>query len=310
MSFGGPDALQPVDIPRPEPGPGEVRIRVHAAAVNPTDAIFRSGNGQARLLGDRPPPFVPGMDAAGIIDKIGPDNTGRLSVGDRVVALILPTGPHGGAYADEIVVPSASVVHAPAGLELTAASTLPLNALTARIALDTLNLSAGQTLAVTGAAGALGGFTLQLAKTEGLRVIADSPSGNEVLVRALGAESIVPRGDDIARSIRAAVPEGVDGLIDASNQQAQVLGAIADGGALVELVGWTGPAERGITLHNIVGPSAARDTHLLERLRDQAEVGTLTLRVAGVMPANKAPEAHRRLEAGGLNGRLVLDFTT
>src|SRR6202035_5599912 len=101
--FGGPDVLKIVDLPRPEPGPGEVRIRVHAAAVNPTDAIFRAGNGQARLLGDRPPPFVPGMDAAGIIDKVGPDNTGRLAVGDRVVALILPAGPHGGAYADEVV---------------------------------------------------------------------------------------------------------------------------------------------------------------------------------------------------------------
>ena len=63
MSFGGPEVLRPVDIPLPEPRPGEGRIRVHAAAVNPTDAIFRAGNGQARLREDRPPPFVPGMDA-------------------------------------------------------------------------------------------------------------------------------------------------------------------------------------------------------------------------------------------------------
>jgi len=59
------------------------RVWAEAAAVNPTDAIFRAGNGQARLLGDQPPSFVPGMDAAGIIDKIGPNNDGRLSVGDR-----------------------------------------------------------------------------------------------------------------------------------------------------------------------------------------------------------------------------------
>ena len=95
MSFGGPEVLRPVDMPLPEPGPGEVRIRVHAAAVNPTDAIFRSGGGQARLLGDRRPPFVPGMDAAGIIDKIGPDNDARLAVGDPVIALVLPAGPRG-----------------------------------------------------------------------------------------------------------------------------------------------------------------------------------------------------------------------
>ncbi len=133
MSFGGPEVLQPVDIPLPEPGPGEVRIRVHAASVNPTDAIFRAGNGQARLLGDQPPPFVPGMDAAGIIDRIGPNNDAWLAVGDPVIALVLPAGPHGGAYADHIIAPSASVVRAPAGVCLAAAATVPLNGLTARV---------------------------------------------------------------------------------------------------------------------------------------------------------------------------------
>ncbi len=129
MEFGGPENLQVLELPLPVPGTGEVRIRVRAAAVNPSDLLFRAGGGQARLLGDRPPPFVPGMDAAGVIDSVGSDTDGRLAVGDRVVALVLASGPRGGAYADEIVVPAASVVHAPKGADFPAASTLLLNGL-------------------------------------------------------------------------------------------------------------------------------------------------------------------------------------
>jgi NADPH:quinone reductase-like Zn-dependent oxidoreductase len=309
MRFGGPEVLRPINIPLPEPGRGEVRIRVHAAAVNPTDAIFRAGNGQARLLGDRPPPFVPGMDAAGIIDKIGPNNDGRLAVGDPVIALVLPAGPRGGACADQIVAPSASVVRAPAGVTLTAAATLPLNGLAARVALDALALTRGQTVAVTGSAGALGGYVIQLARADGLTVVADAAPADTELIRSLGADVVVARGEQVAAAIRAAVPAGVNGLVDAANQQALVLGGIADGGGLAEVRGWAGPGERNIAVHTIVANSVAADTRRLEQVRDLAERGTLTLRVAKVLPAERAAEAHRRLEHGGLRGRFVLDFT-
>src|SRR5439155_13804625 len=232
MTFGGPEALQVVELPVPEPGPGEVRIRVHAAAGTPTDLLFRSGGGQARRLGNRRPPFVPGMDAAGVIDNLGAAQDGRLAVGDRVIALVLPAGPHGGAYADQIVVPAASVVHAPKDIAFPAASTLLLNALTARAALDALNLTAGQTVAVTGAAGALGGYLIQLARADGMRVVADAAPADERLVRSLGADMVVTRGDGIAAAIRVVVPTGVDGLFDGAAQVHVVLPAIIDGGGL------------------------------------------------------------------------------
>jgi NADPH:quinone reductase len=282
---------------------------VHAAAVNPTDLLFRSGGGQARRLGNRRPPFVPGMDAAGVIDKLGADHDGRLAVGDRVITLVLPAGPHGGAYAEQIVVPAASVVHAPKDIAFPAASTLLLNALTARAALDALNVTAGQTVAVSGAAGALGGYLIQLARADGMRVVADAAPADERLVRSLGADMVVTRGDGIAAAIRVVVPTGVDGLFDGAAQEHVVLPAITDGGGLAEFRGWDGPSERGITIHPIVGSAAATDTPQLERLRDQVENGTLTLRVAAVLPAERAAEAHRRLAAGGVRGRLVLDFT-
>jgi len=93
----------------------------------------------------------------------------RLALGDHVVALLVPSGPHGGAYADYVVVPPASVVSAPVGVDFLAASTSLMNALTARLALDALGLTSGQTVAVTGSAGALGGFPIHLARAEGLR---------------------------------------------------------------------------------------------------------------------------------------------
>ncbi len=309
MEFGGPEALSVLDLPMPVPGSGEVRLRVHAAAVNPTDATFRSGGGQARLLGDRPPPYVPGMDAAGVVDELGPNTSTRLAVGDRVVALVLPAGPHGGAYAQYIVVPEASVVQAPRGVDLAAASTLLLNAVAARLALDALRLTPGQTVAVTGAAGALGGYAIQLAKAARLEVIADAAATDERLVTSLGADRLVPRGPDVALHVRALRQDGVDGLIDGAAQDGQVLRAIADGGALATVRGWAGPSERSITIFPIVSNSAANDTDLLRQLVDQVDDGTLGLRVASVLAADNAVQAHRQLAKGGLRGRLVLDFS-
>jgi NADPH2:quinone reductase len=150
--FGGPDVLELVDLPEPEPGPAEVRIRVHAVAVNPTDITFRTG-GRAPQLAELPRPYVPGMDAAGVVDKLGEGTDGRFVTGDAVVAYVIPMGPHGGSYAEKIVVGQGSVVHAPRGASFPEASTLLLNATTARLSLDALALPRGTTVAVSAAPG-------------------------------------------------------------------------------------------------------------------------------------------------------------
>ncbi|MEV0081895.1 NADP-dependent oxidoreductase [Saccharopolyspora sp. NPDC050642] len=306
--FGGPEALQVLDLPEPQAGPGEVRIRVHAAAVSPTDVMLRTGGHAVRMPGRRPP-FVPGMDVAGVIDQVGPGTDDRLAVGQRVIAMVLFISPHGGAYAEQVVVPAASVVPAPEGADFPAASTLLMNAMTARLALDALAVSRGGVIAVTGAAGAVGGYAVELAKADGLTVIADAAPHDVELVRGFGADHVVERGTDVADRIRALVPDGVAGLVDGSIQTTEVVPAIADGGALAELRGWSGPAERGIRVHPVMAPDGITDTKGLDALRRQVEDGTLTLRVAKVLPAEEAAEAHRLLEAGGLRGRLVLDFS-
>jgi NADPH:quinone reductase-like Zn-dependent oxidoreductase len=308
VEFGGPEKLIEVELPMPEPGDRRVRIRVHAATVNPTDTIFRSGGQYGRTL-ITDPPFIPGMDLAGVIDAVGPENDGRLNVGDRVVAMSLPNGRHRGAYADYVVVPAVSVVRAPKDLDLLTSSTFLMNALTARLSLDALALLPGQSLAVTGAAGCYGGFVVQLALADGIRVIADASPSDEALVGSLGDVQIVPRGDDVAASIRALLPEGVDGFADGSVQRELVVPAVKDGGGIAVIRGWEGQPGRGINVHQILVSSHYGETAKMERLVEQVEDGTLTLRVAEVFPAQQAAEAHRKLEAGGVRGRMVLDFS-
>ncbi|MGY0055991.1 alcohol dehydrogenase catalytic domain-containing protein [Streptomyces sp. LZ34] len=150
-----------------------------ASSIGPTcltatQPMVRRG---VAFVSDAEPPYVPGTEAAGVIEQIGPGVQSDLSVGDRVVAVAVVSGTHG-AYAEHLVVPAESVVRAPRGASDAEAATPAMNGLTARMALDPLQLPAGATVAVTGAAGAVGGYAVQLAKADGLRVIADAaPTG-------------------------------------------------------------------------------------------------------------------------------------
>ncbi len=305
-NYGGPEALEVVELPECHAGPGQVRLRVHAAAVNPTDTYVRDGDRAAQQQAD-PPPYVPGMDAAGIVDEVGPGVTTGLAVGDRAMASVLPKGAHG-AYRSSIVLPAESVTRAPAGRSHAEAATLPMNGLTARLSLDLLGLQPGQTLAVTGAAGAYGGYVVQLAKADGLTVIADAAEADTELVRSLGADVVVPRGEGFGAAVRERYPDGVDALADGAVQNAQVIAAVRDGGGFTSVRGFTAPAERNIRFTTTWVREYALEHAKLDRLREQAKAGAITLRVAGTYPAEQAAAAHARLERGGTRGRLVIEF--
>lgn len=305
MEFGGPEVLNVYDIPETHAGPGQVRIAVKAAAVNPTDTYTRNG-ARAEMLKDFPPPYVPGMDVAGIVDEVG-DAVTTVKVGDAVMAIVVPSGSHGG-YSESIVLPAGSVTLAPRGFSHAEAATLPMNGLTARLSLDQLALQPGQTLAVTGAAGAYGGYVVQLAKADGLRVIADASEKDEQLVRSLGADIVVPRGSDVAMHIRKHAPDGVDGLADGSVQNDEIVSAVKDGGAIATVRGWKSEIERGIILHETWVRDYAQAWDKLDALRQQTEAGLITLRLARTFPCDQASEAHRLLQAGGTRGRFVIEF--
>jgi NADPH:quinone reductase len=303
--FGGPEALHVVDVPAEPMGPGKVRLRVRAATVNPTDTYSRSG---AYVSRDpvQTPPWVPGMDVAGVVAEVG-EGVEHLAVGDLAMGVVVPFGPYG-AYREDKVLPGDSVVRAPEGVDAVAAATLPMNGLTARFSLDLMGLAPGRVLAVTGAAGSYGGYVVQLAKADGLTVIADASEADEQLVRDLGADVVVRRGDDVADRIREHYPEGVDGLADGSVQDHLVLPAVKDGGAVATVRGYRGDGQRDLRVFPTLVRKVAEDRAALDTLRRQVEEGVLTLRVAQTFPAEQAADAHRLLERGGVRGRLVLTF--
>jgi NADPH:quinone reductase-like Zn-dependent oxidoreductase len=307
--LGGPEVLEVSELPEPQPGPGEVRIRVAAATVNPTDISFRSGRqlstAQLAEMGVLPP-YVPGMELAGVVDAVGAGTDWRA--GERVMAIVNPRRPGGGAQAELVVVPAASVARVPEGASLEAAATLPMNGLTVRLALDRLALEPGQTLGVTGAAGAVGGYAVELGAAEGLRVIAVAAPTDEALVRRLGAERVVPRGEGAIRGLYEAASGGVDGLIDAAVLDAAALPAIRDGGKLATVRGFAGPSERGITIEPVRVTSYVHNHGALDRLGRLVAEGRLTLRVAETFPPERAADAQRRMTAGGIRGRLVIVF--
>ena len=302
--FGGPEVLTVQDLPDPHPGQQEVRVRVRAAAVSPTDTNVRTG---AYDMSQTEPPYLPGMDAAGVIDEVGEGST--WAIGDEVMAIALPLGEHGGAYTELLVAPDDSIARIPASTTLEEASTLPMNGLTAVQILELVALEAGQVIAVTGAAGTLGNYMVQLAKQQGLVVVADAAPKDRRLVEGLGADHVLERGADLAARIREIFPDGVDAVADTALMHDDVVPALRDGGVFVSVRGWKGDAPtRGIRFEAAWVFDEYHSAAKLDGLRRAVEDGVLTLRVADTLPAEEAPEAHRRLEAGGVRGRLVLTF--
>jgi NADPH:quinone reductase-like Zn-dependent oxidoreductase len=303
--FGDPSVLGIVTVPRPSPGPRQVLVKVAAATVNPTDLGFRHG-GRALPPGMEPP-YIPGMDLAGVIDAVGPE-VSQWQAGDRVMAAVSPWVPGGGAQAEYRVVAEDQLAKVPGGWSLTDAATLPMNGLTVRAALDMLALPGGSTLAVTGSAGIVGQYAIQLGAHVGLTVTGDAAPADVPLIESFGPRHVVERGEGMAAAVRALYPDGVDAVIDAALLGPAILPAVRDGGQLLAVRPFQGETERDITIHLVLVGQHLHEGHRIAELASLAADGVLTFRVADVLPAAQAAQAHRRLEAGGVRGRLVLTF--
>ena len=295
-ALGGPEVLKVVDQPDPDAGAGQVVVRVRAVCVHPADIAARVGQIPG---GPVPPPFLLGWDIAGEVVRVGAD-VSDFGEGDAVVGMIpwhLTRGAVGG-YAELVAAEAEWLVPAPADLDPVVAATVPLNALTARRALDILALAEPTTILVTGASGGVGGFAAQLATAAGHRVLASATYDDEEWVRGLGADTVIPRSADPASA--GTVPA----VLDAVPLGEPAAAAVADAGVLVTTRP-TPPVDpaRGVRQELVL---VGLDRPALRGLVEAVASGQLRSRVAATLPLAEAAEAHRRFEAGGLRGKLVL----
>lgn len=301
QEYGGPEVLREVDRPEPVAGPDQVRVRVRAATVNPVDWLTREG-ALAGMVPHLQPPFVLGWDLAGVVEA----GAHGLEAGQRVVGMIPWFVAGTGSYAEVVVADPAWLAPLPDHLDDVLAAALPLNGLTARQALDLLDLRARQTLLVTGASGGVGGYAVQLAAAAGAHVIAVASRGDEAYVSGLGAKEVLGRAEpaDLVGALRSVAPDGADAVLDAAPAGSPLLGAARDGGAFVTVLAPEAPApERGVRVDKV---SVAPDPAQLRTLTDALAGGGLVTRVAATLPLTQAAEAHRRAAAGGLRGKVVL----
>jgi NADPH2:quinone reductase len=299
-SYGATDQLQIAERPEPAATPGRVLVRVAAAPVNPVDLAIRAG-ALAGLLGDVSFPLELGWEFAGRVLA----DEGSFTAGQRVAGVLPWFATRSGTYAEVISVDPSWLAPIPDGIDDVTASAVPLNALTARQALDALALSPGATLLVTGASGAVGGYAVQLATAAGLHVMAVASTDDEAYVAALGAKEVFGRPESAAELARAALevaPDGVDAVFDPAGLGGALIGAVRAGGGFATPVARAVPtAERDIRVVNVrVSPEAGQIGELLQA----AAAGTISPRIAGTLPLAEAAIAHAR--AGATRGKLVL----
>jgi len=288
----GPDSIEIIDVPIVEPGPGDVRVAIAAAAVNPVDLGVAGGVFHDMGLLHQPEWTGLGWDFAGTVVAAG-QNVG-LAVGTRVAGLVDGFDRDFGTYAEQLVVPAADVAVVPDGLDLIAASTVPLNGLAAAQIVDLLGDAPtdGNRLLVTGAAGAVGGYLVALAQDRGWQVTGLARPQDEQFVRGLGAD------------FTAQAEPGWDAVADGAAMQEQAIGLVRDGGTFVGVRPNAGPAsDRGITVAAVVAhPEGPR----LRELLDRTASGELPARVHAVVPLDQVADAHRAMANGGVRGRYVL----
>lgn len=307
QKFGEPDVLRAEVLPDPTPAAGRAIVRVSAATVNPTDTLLRSGQQAARMT-QLPPPYIPGMEFSGHVESIG-DGEATLEVGQPVMGIVNPRRREGGAQAELLSVPIASLMPVDASLDLVEAATIPMNGLTALKAVDAMDLGPGQTVLVTGGAGAVGAYVVQIAKHRGLIVIADAKPADEPLLLRMGADHVVPRGAGMTQAVRDLASGGVDGLVDAARIGVDARSLVRDGGIAIAVRVLQGDEEARMR-HQAIGVTQhAEDVAALRELSELAASGVLTPRVARTLPMEQASEAHQLVEAGGLRGRVVLLFS-
>ncbi|GAA2598023.1 NADP-dependent oxidoreductase [Streptomyces axinellae] len=296
-AYGGPDVLKPTSIDIPEPDPTQVRVAVRQAGVNPLDWKLRSGAMAAFMPVELP--WIPGLEVAGTVEETG-DGVSGFQVGDEVFG----RAPH--AYATHVLADAEALAHRPEDLDARRAAALPVAAEAAYRALEELRVEPGETVLVHGAGGVVGNLAVQFALERGARVIGTAGEGARDRLTGLGAEPVT-YGEGWAGRVREVAPHGVDAVLDASGADVlrESVELAGDGGRVLTLAD-PGAAQEYGALFSGGGPGADRTGPALDLALTLYRRGTLSVPLHAPYPLTEAAEAHRRGEAGGLDGKLVL----
>ncbi len=312
-TFGGPEVLEPSDMPEPELLPGTARVTQRAIGVNFVDVYQRSG--QYGL----PVPFVPGSEGAGVVTAIA-DDVSEVSIGDLVAYTgILAT------YAEAVVGPAWRLVRLPSGLDAESGAAAMLQGMTAHyLAHSSYELSDGDTALIHAGAGGVGLLLIQIAKMLGAQVITTVSTDEKAeLARTAGADYIVmyTRDDFQAEVMRITDGAGVQVAYDSVGLTTfdQSLKSLAARGYLVLFGQSSGPVppiapqvliqgSNFLTRPSLPHYTATRD-ELLSRAGDMLgwiASGRLNLRIHERFPLAEAADAHRALESRSTSGKLLL----
>ena len=289
------------EAPVPEIGPDEVLVRVAAASLNPLDVKMQRG-----LLADFFPveafPYTLGTDLAGTIERVGSAANG-WRVGDRIVSRTAP--PQGGALAEYVAVPAASLAAAPSGVSLEEAAGLPTAAATAQQALfEVAALQRGQTVLVHGGAGGVGSFAIQLARLAGARVYATASGSGLETARRLGADRVIDyRADDFA-----ALLSDLDLVLDTigGETQQRSFDVLRAGGLLISTV--SPPDEALARAHNVSATFFAHQTEArrIAVVLELLAAGSIKVLVDRTVPLEALEDAFAHQASGRARGKIIV----
>ncbi len=300
-------ALKYEDVERPEPQKDEVLVRVRAAGINPVDYISRA-HGLLLSTGTSILPYSVGWDISGEVIGIGEGVT-KFAIGDEVYGM--PRFPaEAKAYSEYITSPVADLALKPHALTHEEAAGIPLAGLTAWQALfEVAHHQAGQTLLITGGAGGVGHYAIQVAKWKGAKVITTTSTSNVGFVRELGADTVI----DYTRENLADAGQEVDIVLDTIGAEVlrEAFTVVKHGGFVVSLPGQKGVKALGEELAPDYGVSFAlplvhTSGEQLAQIARLADAGHLKTYVAATFPLKDAGQAHTMSESGHVRGKLVL----
>jgi NADPH:quinone reductase-like Zn-dependent oxidoreductase len=291
--YGGVDQLRIEQVSDPVAGPGEVLVRTAATSVNPIDFKIRSGSAQARF--PQTFPVILGRDLAGQVAALGPGVQG-FAIGDRVMGLVWRT------YAELVVAKASELCLAPSTLDDVQAAALPLVTLTGAQLIERAGqVSAGQTVLVTGALGGVGRCAVFVAKQLGAQVWAGVRRSQLKDGEVLGAARLVPLDDEAA--LRELPPFDVLADTVGNEPTLKLLPKVKKGGCLASVVG--APEEARALGVRVEAMMTQPDARRMQQLAEDVAAKRLVLPVARVMRFEEIQEAHRLAEQGGA-GKIVL----